>query len=86
MPHTGHKRLPERPIIGPCGTNFGTPMRKVGQAWASLQAWVPWCASGTGLMRGMGRCTSEANDFRYSKRLAPFVKLATSYITQDMDD
>jgi hypothetical protein len=63
-----------------------TPMRKVGQASASLQAWVPWCASGTGLMRGMGRCTSEANDFRYSKRLAPFVKLATSYITQDMDD
>jgi hypothetical protein len=23
MPHTGHKRLPERAIIGPCGKDFG---------------------------------------------------------------
>src|SRR5262249_49222526 len=22
IPYTGHKRLPERPIIGPCGTDF----------------------------------------------------------------
>jgi hypothetical protein len=22
MPHTRHKRLPERPIIGPCGKDF----------------------------------------------------------------
>ena len=22
MPHTGHKRLPERPIIGPSGKDF----------------------------------------------------------------
>ena len=22
MPHTGHTRLPERPIIGPCGKDF----------------------------------------------------------------
>src|SRR5207249_11543960 len=56
-----------------------TPVRRVGQESASLQALVPWCSSCNGLMGGRVRCTGEANYFRYYKRLGAIAKLATSY-------
>ena len=39
MPHTGHKRLPERPIIGPFGKNFvdGAPAASAGKFTVSVQ-------------------------------------------------
>src|SRR5262252_8851568 len=57
-----------------------TPVRRVGQESASLQAVVPWCSSCNGLMREMVRCTGEVNYFRDYKRLGPIAKLATSYL------
>src|SRR5262245_22668981 len=57
-----------------------TPVRRVGQESASLQAVVPWCSSCNRLMGEMVRCAGEVNYFRYYKRLGPIAKLATSYI------
>src|SRR5439155_21633433 len=56
-----------------------TPVRKVGQESASLQALVLWCSSCKGLMGGMVMRPGEANYYRYYKRLGAFAKFATSY-------
>src|SRR5262245_48138276 len=56
-----------------------TPVRRVGQGSASLQALVPWCSSCHGLMGGRVRYTGEANYFKYYNGLRVIAKLATSY-------
>src|SRR5215468_11133010 len=57
-----------------------TPVRRVAQGSASLQALVPWCSSCNRLMGEMVRCAGEVNYFRYYKKLGPIAKLATSYV------
>ena len=56
-----------------------TLVQKVGPESVSLQALVPWCSLGNGLMGRKGRCTGEANYFTYYKRLGAIAKLAPSY-------
>src|SRR5215471_16616378 len=56
-----------------------TLVQKVGPESVSLQALVPWCSLGNGLMGRRVRCNGEVSYFRYYKRLGAIVKLATSY-------
>ncbi len=65
---------------------FRTPVRRVGQGLASLQVLVPWCSSCNGLRGGKGRCTGEAEYFKYYKSLGVIEKLATSYYTGNHGD
>jgi hypothetical protein len=58
-----------------------TLVQKGGPESVSLQALVPWGSLGDGLMGRRVRCTGEANDFRYYKRLGAIAKLATSYMS-----